>query len=284
MSRSNNIATSFRLSRGEAKLIRVGLLRVASGHTLWKERGSPSCSPSRMLFQAGRRDEGEYDLECMATISRVIATATGSFTTASRRLRLDAFGLAASVLGARVTDMMVRHGHTQAWLRNQKDTTRRLLAKLEPLRKRAKRGYIRAHGHAAFTEASRRWQDFARFVRAYFLYCTCNRPRLLGGGRGAVQKLIVKDWILYFREELPASGIRVPGDQELRHLVRRALRSARRSTADMGLMAVRRDRALVRDRIRKFVVARCREEPEKGPPSVRVIDPEIKFGKEGAKR
>jgi len=62
----------------------------------------------------------------------------------------------------------------------------------------------------------------------------------------------------YFNEELPDAGLQVPPAKELRNLIRRALRSARRVTADMGLLAVRRDGACLRDRIRNFVTDRCR--------------------------
>ena len=59
MSIANHVTTSFRLSCREAKLIRIGLVGVTIGDRLWKERGSPSYSPSRMLFLPSRRDEGE---------------------------------------------------------------------------------------------------------------------------------------------------------------------------------------------------------------------------------
>src|SRR2546427_12849941 len=108
MSRTNDVTTSFRLSRGEAKLIRIGLHGVTIVDQLWKERGSPSYSPSRMLFLPCRIDEGEYDPEYLATISRVAVTAT--FAGQSRRLRLDPFELAVCTFAVRVTEMMVRHG------------------------------------------------------------------------------------------------------------------------------------------------------------------------------
>ena len=256
MSRTNDVTTSFRLSRGEAKLIRIGLGGVINGDHVWKASGSPWYSSARMLFLPTRRiDEGAYDPEYLAIISRVIVATT--FTGQSRRLRLDPFELGACTLAVRVTEMMVRHGHTQAWLSNHKNATRRLLAKIERLRKRAKRAFIRVHGHAAFSEASQRWQRFVRFARAYFLFCRCNRARLPGGIR-VCRRHLVQDWIHMFKEELPGAGLQVPAEKELRNLVRRALRSVRRLTADMGVKTVRRHGASLRDRIRKFVTDRCR--------------------------
>ena len=86
MSRSNDVSTSLRLSRGKAKLVRIGLVSIATGDRLWKARGSPLYSPARMVFLPCRVDEGAYRAGCLATVSRVILAAT--FTGQSRRLRL----------------------------------------------------------------------------------------------------------------------------------------------------------------------------------------------------
>src|SRR5439155_1991874 len=210
---ANEVTTSLRLSCREAKLIRIGLFSIANGHELWRARGSPPYSPSRMLFQAIRKDEGEYSAEYLAIVSRVVVAAT--FPGQSRRLRLDPFELAACVLGVRVTEMQVRHGHVEAWLPDHEIASEKLLARLERLRKRAKRAWIRARGHAAYSEASRRWQCFVRFVRAYFLFCRCNRPRLPFGNRD-VRRRLVQDLIEYFTEELSSAGLQVPAEKELR--------------------------------------------------------------------
>src|SRR3989442_8676902 len=86
--------------------------------------------------------------------------------------------------------------------------------------------------------------------------------------RAARRTLIVEHWIKNFRQELPIAGLRVPGEKELRYLVRRALRSARRLMAPMGLTEVREQGEYLRDRVRNFVVARCREQPGESPASV----------------
>jgi len=157
----------------------------------------------------------------------------------------------------RVTEMLVRHGHIEAWLPNHTGASRKLLAKLERLRRRAKGAYIRVRGQAAFREASRRWQSFVRFARAYFLFCRCDRPRLPFGNRD-VRRRFVQDLIEYFKEELSSTGLQVPAEKELHSLVRRGLRSARRLMADMGVMTVRRNRAFLFDRICSYVIDRCR--------------------------
>src|SRR5207249_7179202 len=232
-------------------------------------RRSPMCpaatssrSSTRFSFQPGDGIRAR-NVTGVQTCALPILTAT--FTSQSRRLQLDPFGLAACALSVRVTDMMVRHGHIETWLPNHEAASRKLLANLERRRKRAKRAYISVRGHAAYSEASQRWQRFVRFVRAYFLFCRCNRPRLPGGIR-VCRRHFVQDWMDYFNEELPGAGLQVPSEKELRNLVRRALRSARRLTADMGMLAVRRDGACLRDRIRHFVTNRCRSRHGDGGP------------------
>src|SRR2546422_4561991 len=132
MAIANHVTTSLRLSRREAKLIRIGLGGVINGDHVWKASGSPWYSSARMLFLPTRRiDEGAYDPEYLAIISRVIVATT--FTGQSRRLRLDPFELGASLFGARVSEMLINHRHTEVWLRGHKDATRRLVAKLERL-------------------------------------------------------------------------------------------------------------------------------------------------------
>src|SRR5437870_1078774 len=104
---SRHVSTSFRLSHREAALIRPGLMAIRTGYDLWRETGSPSCSPAKMLFQRTGVDEGEYDAKYLATVCRVIVATT--FPGRSGRLKLDCFELAACLLGVRVTETLVRH-------------------------------------------------------------------------------------------------------------------------------------------------------------------------------
>ena len=131
MSRSNDVSTSLRLSRGKAKLVRIGLVSIATGDRLWKARGSPLYSPARMVFLPCRVDEGAYRAGCLATVSRVILAAT--FTGQSRRLRLGSpRARCLPPRRARHGDARVRHGHMEAWVLNHEAASRKLLATLEP--------------------------------------------------------------------------------------------------------------------------------------------------------
>ncbi len=64
-------------------------------------------------------------------------------------------------------------------------------------------------------------------------------------------------WMKCFREDLPAAGIEVPPEDQLRELVKRALRSADRFVRSYGLGVVRANPGLLRERMWKFVAGRC---------------------------
>lgn len=223
MPRQNKTATSSRISRDEGLLIRPGI-RLISAHRRRSDRGALSVSLAREILIQGRRDEGEFCAECQATVLHVAAAATHSFNSQSRRLRLDPIELAACILGVRMTEMMARHRHLEPPSSNCKVRCRRLLTKLERLRKRVKRTHFRIHGRSAFAEASHHWQQYLRFARPYFLFCTCNRTLLPDPSGRRLRRLMEDQWMRYFRKELPTLGLEIPPDADLRGLAKRAFR------------------------------------------------------------
>lgn len=255
---SRKTGTSFlRLTRNEASLIRPGLLRLVIAHRYWRNRGTSMSSPARFISIPGRRDEGEFSPRCQSTAFHVTVAATMSFYAQSRRLYLNAFELAACILGVRVTEMVARHGHLEPRPPKYKVRCRRLLKKLERLRKRAKCNYI--HGQEAFAEASHRWQQYLRFVRALFTFCTCNRTLSSDPAGRTQRKLIEDEWMKYFREELPARGLDIPPELELRKLVRRALRVGRRFICQCGRPVSHEHHDLLKERRVNCGVRRCRK-------------------------
>jgi hypothetical protein len=169
---------------------------------------------------------------------------------------MDSFELAACALGARVTATQVQHGHLKAWRTDHKAATQRLLAKLERYRKQGKRAFIRIRGRKNYTKEHRQWEQFVRWVRANLVYCRCGRTRFPGLKRR--REMILKDWRESVRRELPGFGLEVPSESELRDLVRRALRSARRVQRRLSLRNHKENRALLNDHIWAFIARRCR--------------------------
>jgi hypothetical protein len=151
--------------------------------------------------------------------------------------------------------MLARHRHIKPLRLNHRTAVKSLIAKLERHRKRAKRRFIRLYGSAAFTEESHRWQRFVRFCRANLLLCGCRVPRMPGLRSRRQQRL--RDWMDCLQQELPALGMEVPGDAELRDLVRRGIRSNRRLVACLGLRDIQSNREILCARIFEFVAKRC---------------------------
>ena len=259
MPSKRNITTPFRITRDEDLLIRPGLRRLIIAHHRWKDRGASSVSPRRnsTLPISGLKDEGEFSPDCQATVLRVYEVATNSFNGQSRRLHLDAIELAACILGVRATEMMARHGHLEPCSSNYKARSQRLIKKLERLRKRAKRAYIRVHGESAFAEASYRWQQYVRFARSFFLFCTCNRMILPDPSGKRRRKLLQDQWIEYLRQELPARGLEVPPEPDLRGLVKRALRVGKRFIRQYGRMTAHKNHDTLQERMVSYVARRC---------------------------
>ncbi len=251
--------TPLRLARNEAKLIRPGLLRLIAAHHNWQDHGASPISPARSISIPHLIDEGRFSMECQATVLHVAVVATNNFKVQSRRLRLDPIELAACILGVRTTEMMARHGHLEPRPVRCRVRCRRLPRKLERIRKRAKRAYIGVHGQAAFAEASHRWQQHVRFVRAFFLFCTCNRTILPDPAGRTHRKLIEDQWMKYFREELPARGRKIPSEAKLRGLVKRALCVGRRFIRHNGRITAHQNHDLLQEKMTMYVVRRCRE-------------------------
>ncbi len=253
MSLATSTTTSFTLLRDEAKLLRAGLMWIVIAHHEWKTKGRNGITLATIYSYPTRADRGEYIPEYHNTILHVTAVATNSFTAGSRRLRLDPFELAACILGVRVGEMACRHGHFKPCPPNYKVRARRLVKKLERLRKRAKRAYTRIHGQAAFAEASHRWQQHVRFVRAALVFCVCNRQSAVHRGMRAFRRALEDEWMDFFREELPALELAIPPEPELRDLVKRAIRSGRRLLRCCRRMYFHNRPGLMQERIRLFV-------------------------------
>src|SRR5207249_3427931 len=102
-----------------------------------------------------------------------------------------------------------------------------------------------------------------RFVRSFFLSCTCRHPPFGETSRRGRRKRILASWLEKFRSALPAAGIEVPPKAELRDLVKRALRSGRRFIDYYGLQTARDHHDLLHERIWNFVADRCRRQRKK---------------------
>jgi hypothetical protein len=141
------------------------------------------------------------------------------------------------MFAARHVRVMIRHGHLKPWLRNHETATDRLVQKLERYRRRARRLYEKHLGVAAYQDAGNVWVDVLAWVHTFYLWCPCNKR-----GRSSFLRAWYRS-VVNRCVELAAEGLLrrrryQPPHVQLRGLVRRALRSARRRPSAMPVKLI----------------------------------------------
>jgi hypothetical protein len=217
------------LSRAEIRLIRVGLNRIHQAHRFWEATGKMPYAHPRAIFNEAGFERGTYSSEQMQIIQSNLDKLQ-AVAGRSGRLEVDAFEIAAFMLGVRVTKTMLRHGHIQAWRPDGQAACQKLERRLENDRKRAKRALVPGCGRAAFADASRQWKRFVHWVRVHLLYCPCGRTKYRGIGR--IRRLRTAEQVSMYKQrlqrELPRHNYVVPPPPEFEKLVKQARRKARR--------------------------------------------------------
>jgi hypothetical protein len=143
------------------------------------------------------------------------------------RIRLSCFELAACMVAARHVRVAVRHGHVKPWLRDHDVPTDRLVKKLDRYRRRAHRLYEKHLGAEAYLDAANTWAYTLGWIHVNYLWCGCNRRQRSSFLR-AWYRSVVDRCVALAAEGLLRRSRYPPPEDELRKLVRRALRSARR--------------------------------------------------------
>jgi hypothetical protein len=132
---------------------------------------------------------------------------------------------------------MIRHGHLKPWLRDHEKATDRLVKKLERYRRRARRLYEKHRAVEAYRDASEIWTDTLAWVHTFYLWCPCNKPTRSSFLR-AWYRSVVDRCVTLAAEGLLRRHRYPPPKDELRKLVRRALRSARRCPSAMPVKLI----------------------------------------------
>ena len=250
------VRVPMRLSRQEIALCLPSLKRIVAAQAHAKIAGRLTVPAAKIIFPDWKGDGGEFSPDLFSAFESARAKVK-HLTGKTKRVRFDVFEIAALILSARATQTAVRHQHIKPRPRRHKAAAQRILRKLERYRQRAKRTFIRARGESDFKDASGRWRRLVRFIRLEFLFCTCQRRLLACPGIATIRKLRVREWMEGLKRELPELGRDVPPEKDLRALVRRALRSVRRSPDARGWGA--------EDRICDFVSRRCLQLGEQEP-------------------
>jgi hypothetical protein len=153
------------------------------------------------------------------------------------RVRLSCYQLAACMVAARHVRVLIRHGHLKPWLKNHEQYTDRLLNKLDRYRRRARRLFEKCLGLEAYRDAGNTWAYLLGWIHTNYLWCGCNLAKrssfLRTWHRSVVDRCV----------ELAADGLLrksrcPPPEEQLRRMVRSALRSARRCPSAMPVKLI----------------------------------------------
>ena len=250
------VIVPIRLTRQEARRIYEGL-RLLPGARYLKEHPNPYATGIPGYDGRHGFDFGRFDAE----LNRPLETAFSkirSISGTSKRLRMTAFEIAASMLGLRWTATRLKRGQfippgvklgtlsTQiamakagTWKRSQRRqiarvrprylaAVNRLMQKLENSRKRAKRAYLQAHGEVRYREMEERWKGHVRWVRVHLMEVGIRSWRAQQPGRKRLYGERVERWVGAVRKDLEADKLPSPPEDELVAVVKKALRSAKR--------------------------------------------------------
>jgi hypothetical protein len=207
----------------------------------------------------------KYDpglLERIQQLDQTLRTRARDAQSATHRLHLDALSLAVCMFAVRSVERESRIGRFPSCVWPPGIDFARLLQKLEKHRKRAKRLWARVGDPETYQGWHQRWRRFLDWVREAL---RPDRVRLFDYPRWCLNKVCeTAKRVLQEREEP------LPPDSDLRKLVRKALRHARRgrgtaSVRDMLEANVRAEFSLATflvPRVRKIL--QCPRQPEDG--------------------
>ena len=138
------------------------------------------------------------------------------------RTRFDFVEVSACALAVRITLKLAARRLIAKWPGMQK-LGLRLLAKLERLRKQAKRAAIKIAGFPSYHAVAKSWREFAKHVRQWRL-----PPKREPLFYQLSPKYLVDECVKIARAELAQKGEEIPPDPKLKELVRGAIRKLHR--------------------------------------------------------
>jgi hypothetical protein len=182
-------------------------------------------------------------------------------STAGRpKLRLDAFELAACIVGVRVTRKLVTRRYVR-WPGSDSANFQRLFRALEALRKRAKRMWIAARGKTDFGYRSGSWKQSLRILRSHM---KAAKPPSRPAKSNAWRRRTIDICARAAQNGLLDNNISEPSKSQLRRLVRLGLRYVRRNRTAFGVGTLLRDEELAMRYFGDFVSRRLTKETKHG--------------------
>lgn len=250
-----NAQPFIRLSERDRSLIVAGLNCIVGNYSLWKN-GRRFSSVERVTKP--RFDPGDYNQEYMELFS-VLRKKLLPLKNYGRLRFSSSFEIAACELAIRFAVKRHRHGHEYLNIPRLQTCSRRLLRRLEAVRKRAKRTEIRESDLNSYNENADRWRRLVRWIRVHLPPCRClpRRPPPARNQRAMVQTLVTLT-----AEELRSRGGPIPKDRELRRLVRLEVRNVRRGRRQYSVPDLLHDRIFAAARFANYVTLRLEKRRE----------------------
>ena len=218
-----------RLSERDCRLILAGFNWIAANYQTAKS--GHFTTSLKKVWQA-RFDPGTFRQEFMDSLL-ALRTNLSSLGAGGRLRANTSYEIAACSLAVRIAIKRHRHGHTLLDIPRIEAAAKRLLRRLEVVRKRAKRAEIGQAGPEEYKRQSQDWRAFVQWVRVHVPSCSCvwrRRPAPAFRRRGIVDTLVA-----WTREELKDRKAEIPDDKELRRLVKLPLRYVRRGRTSFGI-------------------------------------------------
>lgn len=223
---SNSPRVRLRLSTREIGLILPALRKIVAADVFWTKEGRIARAFEDPDFYQHVSNTKLYSSTGMRPFTEAL-TRISLVSAAGGRIRFSAHELAACMFSARHTRTMVHHRHVAPWLEDHHALADKLLAKLERYRRRARRRFEEQLGNDRYVTAAKAGRDIMTWIHAEYLWCRCNRLKGTGLMRRWYRKIVDRCCVLAV-EGLLRHSVCPPPPAELRGLVRRALRSARR--------------------------------------------------------
>jgi len=183
----------------------------------------------------------------------------------THRVNLDAVQLEILAFSTRFAATQIRRGHCASPSATPNKAARRLLEKLEILRKRAVRLWKNSTARSSYSELQSRWHNFMPWLRGHAVLCVCHFPKL-DSTRRKYRKLVIETCERLARQVIEENGLVVPAPRDLRLLVRRFIRYAHVGRESPGFRDIARANEKCRYALGRFLSARLAKNKQNHQP------------------
>ena len=271
---------SLRLTQRQLETIRPGLVEIVGAYQAWQQTGRyPHAWRFRIHPLSEQELAGRFDEELMQEIVLAAAELKGG-SSSGRRAGLNTIQIRAGILATRVRLDKLREiawgarkerrrarseevkahvqevlGVDRPSLDRKNEQAKRTIKALERHMKRANRALKKTIGTIAYREMMDRWRRHLKWVRLHLVYF---RPLPPVGHRGRAQRLLVDGFVQQAERWLRIKGYIPPPPEQLRHLMRLAIRYIRRGRTGFTLSFLMRFPSVAQPYLADFVLDRVK--------------------------